>query len=119
MFSHVVLDSFTPAGIKIFAPLSSKKVYRNFGIISIFVLVVLAIVQNNGAYMKIGIFCFLVSCIINIVCFIIGLIGLLGDKNSHIYPSSLLTLLLDLFLCYLFYRQSSGFSPSVPSTQSA
>ena len=82
-----------------------------FGVAGL-ILVVLAIVQNNGAYMKIGIFCFLVSCIINIVCFIIGLIGLLGDKNSHIYPSSLLTLLLDLFLCYLFYRQSSGFSPS-------
>ncbi|WP_298521470.1 metal-dependent hydrolase [uncultured Methanobrevibacter sp.] len=46
VFSHVVLDSFTPAGIKIFAPLSSKKVYRNFGIISIFVLVVLAIVYR-------------------------------------------------------------------------
>lgn len=25
LFSHVVMDSFTPAGIKIFAPLSSKK----------------------------------------------------------------------------------------------
>lgn len=25
LFSHIVLDSFTPAGIKIFAPLSSKK----------------------------------------------------------------------------------------------
>lgn len=46
VFSHVVLDSFTPAGIKIFAPLSSKKVYRNFGIISVFVLVVLAMVYR-------------------------------------------------------------------------
>ena len=43
VFSHVVLDSFTPAGIKIFAPISSKKVYRNFGLISIFVLVLFAI----------------------------------------------------------------------------
>ncbi|WP_298501347.1 metal-dependent hydrolase [uncultured Methanobrevibacter sp.] len=47
LFSHVVLDSFTPAGIKIFAPLSSKKVYRNFGIMSIFVLVVLAILYHS------------------------------------------------------------------------
>ncbi|WP_458455344.1 metal-dependent hydrolase [Methanobrevibacter sp.] len=44
IFSHVVLDSFTPAGIKIFAPISSKKVYRNFGLSAIFLLVVLAIV---------------------------------------------------------------------------
>ena len=46
LFSHVVLDSFTPAGIKIFAPLSSKKVYKRFGLISIFVLITLAIVYN-------------------------------------------------------------------------
>ena len=36
VFSHVVLDSFTPAGIKIFAPISSKKVYRTFGLVMIF-----------------------------------------------------------------------------------
>ena len=46
VFSHIVLDSFTPSGIKIFAPLSSKKVYRNFGLASTFALVVLAIVFN-------------------------------------------------------------------------
>ncbi|WP_407376420.1 metal-dependent hydrolase [Methanobrevibacter sp.] len=46
MFSHMVLDSFTPAGIKIFAPLSSKKVYRKFGIASIFILIVLAIIYH-------------------------------------------------------------------------
>lgn len=46
LFSHIVLDSFTPAGIKIFAPLSSKKVYRNFGIISIFILIILSILYR-------------------------------------------------------------------------
>ena len=46
LFSHIVLDSFTPSGIKIFAPISSKKVYSNFGKVSIFVLIVLAIVYN-------------------------------------------------------------------------
>lgn len=46
MFSHIVLDSFTPAGIKIFAPLSSKKVYRKFGMASIFILIVLAILYH-------------------------------------------------------------------------
>ena len=46
LFSHIVLDSFAPSGIKIFAPISSKKVYSNFGKVSIFVLVLLAIVYN-------------------------------------------------------------------------
>ena len=46
VFSHVVLDSFTPSGIKIFAPVSSKKVYRNFGIVSIFALIVLAMIYH-------------------------------------------------------------------------
>lgn len=46
VFSHIVLDSFSPAGIKIFAPLSSKKVYKQFGLISIFVLILIAIVYH-------------------------------------------------------------------------
>ena len=46
LFSHMVLDSFTPAGVKIFAPLSSRKVYRNFGIMSIFLLVVFALAYH-------------------------------------------------------------------------
>ena len=46
VFSHVVLDSFSPAGIKIFAHLSSKKVYKQFGLISIFVLILIAIVYH-------------------------------------------------------------------------
>ena len=46
LFSHVILDSFTPAGIKIFAPLSSKKVYRNFGLSMIFLLIFFAILYN-------------------------------------------------------------------------
>ena len=46
VFSHVVLDSFTPAGIKIFAPISSKKVYRNFGLVMIFLLVICAFLYH-------------------------------------------------------------------------
>lgn len=46
LFSHVILDSFTPAGIKIFAPLSSRKVYRNFGLSMIFLLIVIALIYN-------------------------------------------------------------------------
>ena len=46
IFSHIVLDSFTPAGIKIFAPVSSKKVYRNFGLSMIFLLAVISIIYH-------------------------------------------------------------------------
>ena len=46
VFSHVVLDSFTPAGIKIFAPISSKKVYRNLGLVMIFLLVICAFLYH-------------------------------------------------------------------------
>ena len=49
VFSHIVLDSFTPAGIRIFAPLSSRKVHRNFGIISVFALIVLALAYHAPA----------------------------------------------------------------------
>ena len=44
VFSHVVLDSFTPAGIKIFAPVSQKKVYKNFGRSMVFLLIVIALI---------------------------------------------------------------------------
>ena len=44
LFSHVILDSFTHAGIKIFAPLSSKKVHRNFGLSMIFLLIVISLI---------------------------------------------------------------------------
>ena len=46
LFSHVILDSFTPAGIKIFAPLSSKKVHRNFGLSMIFLVIVISIIYH-------------------------------------------------------------------------
>lgn len=46
VFSHMVLDSFTPSGIKIFAPISSRKVYRNFGLAMIFLLCFLAVLYN-------------------------------------------------------------------------
>ena len=42
LLSHVILDSFTPAGVKIFAPLSSKKVFKKFGISMIVILLLFA-----------------------------------------------------------------------------
>ena len=44
LFSHSVLDSFTPAGIKIFAPVSSKKVYRNFGLSMILLMLCISLI---------------------------------------------------------------------------
>ena len=44
IFSHVVLDSFTPAGIKIFAPVSQKKVHKNFGRSMIFLMIVISLI---------------------------------------------------------------------------
>ena len=46
IFSHIVLDSFTPAGIKIFAPVSSRKVYRNFGLNMVFIIAVISIIYH-------------------------------------------------------------------------
>lgn len=43
VLSHIILDSFTPSGIKLFAPLSSKKVHKRFGISCICFLIPLAI----------------------------------------------------------------------------
>ncbi len=52
VLSHIILDSFTPSGIKILAPLSSKKVYKKFGIVCILLLIPLALFYyfNFGNY---------------------------------------------------------------------
>ena len=44
LFSHILLDATTPAGVKLFAPISSKTYYKNFAIVSIFILIVLALI---------------------------------------------------------------------------
>ena len=43
IFSHSVLDATTPAGVKLFAPISQKDYHKNFAVASIFVLIVLAV----------------------------------------------------------------------------
>ena len=43
IFSHSILDATTPAGVKLFAPISQKKYHKNFALASLFVLIVLAI----------------------------------------------------------------------------
>lgn len=52
LFSHVVLDSFTPAGIKIFAPLSQRKVYKNFGRSMVFLLIAVALIIHVPVLFK-------------------------------------------------------------------
>ena len=47
LFSHIVLDATTPAGIKLFAPVSSKTYYRNFAIASVFILIILGLVVRS------------------------------------------------------------------------
>ena len=49
LFSHIVLDATTPAGVKLFAPISSKSYYKNFAIASIFILIVLALIVRSPA----------------------------------------------------------------------
>lgn len=46
--SHLILDSFTLNGIRLFTPLSSKRVYKKFGIISVSVLLVLSLYFNKN-----------------------------------------------------------------------
>ncbi len=41
--SHIILDSFSPSGIKLFSPFSEKKVYKKFGIIMTIILIIFSI----------------------------------------------------------------------------
>ena len=77
-----------------------------FGIAGL-VLVILSLVQKNPQYMTYGIFCFLVSCIIQTVYFIVCLV-----RGGHLNASAIISLILDILLCVLFYFQNKGFTPS-------
>ena len=46
LFSHSVLDAFTPSGVKLLAPFSHKKYYKNFALSSIFILIALALLYH-------------------------------------------------------------------------
>ena len=43
IFSHSVLDATTPAGVKLFSPISQNDYHKNFAVASIFILIVLAV----------------------------------------------------------------------------
>ena len=40
LFSHIILDSFSPAGIKPFSPFSDKKYYKKLGIVLFAILII-------------------------------------------------------------------------------
>ena len=46
-FSHIILDASTPAGIKLFAPLSQKMVFKNFSIAATFILIIVGILHRS------------------------------------------------------------------------
>ena len=40
LFSHIIMDSFTPAGIKVFSPFSDRKYHKKLGILLLVLIVV-------------------------------------------------------------------------------
>ncbi len=42
LISHIILDAFTPAGIKLLEPLSSKKIHKKFSILLILIIIAIA-----------------------------------------------------------------------------
>ena len=49
LLSHMILDSFSPSGVRPFIPFSNKKFYKNFGIAMIIILAIIFILifTNN------------------------------------------------------------------------
>ena len=74
-----------------------------FGVAGL-IFVILSIIQHNGTHMKMGVLCFLISCVIHVVLLVLYII-----RGNGINFGSICQIALDIFLCYLFYRQSSGF----------
>lgn len=56
LLSHMILDSFTPSGVKPFIPFSDKKVYKKFGIVMIIliILVFLCVYYHDFLYLKLS-----------------------------------------------------------------
>jgi len=44
VLSHLILDAFSPLGIELFNPLSNKKYHKNFALVMIFILIIMAII---------------------------------------------------------------------------
>lgn len=74
---------------------------NGFGIAGL-VFIILGLWQSNASYIKIGIVCFLVSILIYIVCLVYGILSGAGISFKNLF-----SLLLNLFMAYVLWRQSS------------
>ena len=83
-------------------------VASGFGVAGL-IFVILSLVKKNPLYMKFGIICFLVNCICCLILFLLYFINNDEEKKAETITSWLLRLVLDVFLCYLFYLQSGSF----------
>ena len=81
-------------------------VASGFGVAGL-IFVIISLVQKNPMHMRVGIICFLINCICCLVLFIFYIIGS-GKHKFESILSWMLRLVLDIFLCYLFYVQSGG-----------
>ena len=82
-----------------------------FGIAGL-VLVILSLVLKISHYMTVGIFCFLISCIVSTIYLVFCILR--GDFENQ-SASAILHLILDICLCILFFLQNKGFTPSSPA----
>ncbi|WP_407716978.1 metal-dependent hydrolase [Methanobrevibacter boviskoreani] len=69
LFSHIILDSFTSSGVKVLYPLSGRKFYKKFGIVSLIILIILAILIYNGFLLPLISFLFKIDLSLFIIKF--------------------------------------------------
>ena len=74
-----------------------------FGVAGL-IFAILAIVQSNLAHMKVAALCFLISCLVNVVLIVFSII------RDGFFFGTILQIIFNVFLCYLFYVQSNGSS---------
>ena len=73
---------------------------NGFGIAGL-ILVSLGLWKENGAFMKIGILCYAVCLVMNIVVLVFTLF-------SGVRGSSIIHFIFDIFLCVIFWMQSGN-----------
>lgn len=69
LFSHIILDSFTSSGVKVLYPLSGRKFYKKFGIVSLIIIMMLAILIYNGFLLPLISFLFKIDLSLFIIKF--------------------------------------------------
>ena len=92
-------------------------VASGFGVAGL-IFVILSIYQKNANYMRLGILCFFINCVCCVVLFIFYMIRS-GEKKAETITSWILRLILDIFLCYLFFLQSGGLAGAAATAATA